>query len=307
MKQHLAKFYFFAVLLCALFGLISSPVALGLGFIFSVVFKHPFLSKSQISIQWLLKIAVIGLGFGMAIMETIKTSISSFGLTLFCVILTVSFGLLLARYLHLDKSLGHLITSGTSICGGSAIAAISPIIKADTKTITMALGAVFFLNAIALIAFPYFGHILHLNQQQFGLWCAVAIHDTSSVVGASLNYGEEALNIATTVKLSRTLWIIPMSLVSMVLFKTKGQRIKIPYFILLFVLAIILNSSHIIPEAISLEFVNISKHLLVVTLFLVGTTMSVSDIKQTGWKPMVFASMLWGFVSVISLLYILFI
>ncbi|WP_066223260.1 YeiH family protein [Formosa haliotis] len=305
MKTHLAKIYFFGVIALALAGLLSSPVALGLGFIFTLFFKHPFLQQSQKSINVLLKVAVVGLGFGMAIVETLQTSISSFGLTLFCVFLTVSFGLVLSRYLHLDKSLGHLITSGTSICGGSAIAAISPIIKADTKTITMALGVVFFLNALALILFPFFGHLLGLNQHQFGLWCAVAIHDTSSVVGAALNYGEEALHIATTVKLSRTLWIIPMSVVSMFLFKNSRQKIKFPFFILLFITAILINSSHILPEVITTTFVGISKHLLVVTLFLVGTTMSVSDLKTTGWKPMVFAATLWGFVSIISLFYIL--
>ena len=307
MQTHLSKIYFFAVIALALAGYISSPIALALGFIFTLFFKHPFLEKSQKSIHFLLKIAVVGLGFGMALVETIQTSISSFGLTLFCVFLTVSFGLILSRYLHLDKSLGHLITSGTSICGGSAIAAISPIIKADTKTITMALGVVFFLNAVALIVFPFFGHLIGLNQHQFGLWCAVAIHDTSSVVGAALSYGEEALNIATTVKLSRTLWIIPMSVVSMLLFKNSGQKIKFPLFILLFIAAILVHSANLLPESITSVFVLISKHLLVVTLFLVGTTMSIKDLKTTGWKPILFATTLWIFVSVISLGYILFI
>ncbi|MHA7942303.1 YeiH family protein [Formosa sp. 3Alg 14/1] len=306
MKTHLSKIYFFAVIALALAGQISSPMALGLGFVFTLFFKHPFLEKSQKSINFLLKIAVIGLGFGMALVETIQTSISSFGLTLFCVLLTVSFGLLLAKYLHLDKSLGHLITSGTSICGGSAIAAISPIIKADTKTITMALGVVFFLNAIALVIFPYLGHFFGLNQHQFGLWCAVAIHDTSSVVGAALSYGEDALKIATTVKLSRTLWIIPMSIVSMFLFKNSGQKIKFPLFILLFIVAILIHSANLLPDTLTTSFVSISKHLLVVTLFLVGTTMSVSDLKTTGWKPMAFATTLWIFVSAISLCYILY-
>ncbi|CDF77810.1 conserved hypothetical membrane protein (UPF0324) [Formosa agariphila KMM 3901] len=306
MKAHLSKIYFFSVIALALAGQISSPLALGLGFVFTLFFKHPFLEKSQKSIHFLLKIAVIGLGFGMAIVETIQTSISSFGLTLFCVFLTVSFGLILSKYLHLDKSLGHLITSGTSICGGSAIAAISPIIKADTKTITMSLGVVFFLNAVALIVFPYLGHFFGLNQHQFGLWCAVAIHDTSSVVGAALNYGEEALNIATTVKLSRTLWIIPMSILSMFLFKNSGQKIKFPMFIILFIAAILIHSANLLPETITTSFVAISKHLLVVTLFLVGTTMSISDLKTTGWKPMAFATTLWIFVSAISLCYILY-
>ncbi|WP_159022270.1 YeiH family protein [Formosa sp. L2A11] len=306
MKTQLSKIYFFAVIALALSGFISSAIALGLGFIFTLFFEHPFLEKNQKSIHLLLKISVVGLGFGMALVETIQTSISSFGLTSFCIFSTVSLGVILSRYLKLDKSLGHLITSGTSICGGSAIAAISPIIKANTKTISMALGVVFFLNAVALIIFPYLGHFIGLSQHQFGLWCAVAIHDTSSVVGAALTFGEEALKIATTVKLSRTLWIIPMSIFSMFLFKNSGQKIKFPLFILFFLVAILINSADILPVVITTTIVTISKHLLVVTLFLVGTTISISDLKTTGWKPMIFASTLWIFVSSISLCYILY-
>ncbi|WP_435135327.1 YeiH family protein [Formosa sp. A9] len=306
MAALLSYIYFFGVIIAALFGYINSPMALALGFVFSVGFKHPFLKQSQKGLQWLLKLAVVGLGFGMVLQDTIQTSASSFGLILCSVVLTVSFGLFISKSFHLNKHLGHLITSGTSICGGSAIAAISPIIKADSKTISMALVTVFLLNALALFVFPVLGHWLHLNQHDFGLWCAVAIHDTSSVVGAALNYGEEALKIATTVKLSRTLWIIPMSVLSMFAFKTKGQHIKFPYFILLFIGAILINSFHIIPEIVTQQFVNVSKHLLVVSLFLIGTSISLPDLKQAGWKPVVFASILWIFVSLTSLAYILY-
>ena len=168
----------------------------------------------------------------------------------------------------------------------------------------MALGTVFLLNSIALLIFPAIGHFLNLTQDQFGLWAAIAIHDTSSVVGAAMSYGDEALRIATTVKLSRTLWIIPLSIFSMFLFKTKGQKIKVPYFILLFILAIMINSYDVLPTIITSNIVLLSKRLLVVTLFLVGSTISIADVKQTGFKPIILAVSLWIFISIFSLVYI---
>lgn len=304
MKSNISKVIFFILILAALFGLVSSPIALLLGFIFTFVFNNPFLEQTQKSIQILLKIAVVGLGFGMFIKETFETSKDGFGLTFYSIILTVVLGIVLSKLFKLDRKLGHLITSGTSICGGSAIAAISPVIKADGKTISMALGVVFLLNSIALLIFPSIGHFFHLSQHQFGLWAAIAIHDTSSVVGAAMSYGDDALRIATTVKLSRTLWIIPLSIFSMFLFKTKGQKIKIPYFIALFILAIIINSYEVLPPIINTSIVLISKRLLIVTLFLVGSTISVKDLKETVYKPIVFALSLWVFISIFSLVYI---
>lgn len=304
MRVLATKTVYFLIIIIALAGFINSPVALLLGFAFALTFQNPFLSRSHKAIQYLLKIAVVGLGFGMFIKETLETSREGFSLTLFSIFLTVGMGLLLVKLLKLDRKLGHLITSGTSICGGSAIAAISPVIKADSKTISIALAIVFLLNSAALFVFPAVGHLLNLSQNQFGLWCAIAIHDTSSVVGAALGYGEEALRIATTVKLSRTLWIIPLSVFSMFLFKTKGEKIKIPYFILLFIGAIIINSNHLLPTTTSSVIVLISKRLLVTTLFLVGSTFSMSDLRVTGYKPLVLAVSLWLFISIFSLAYI---
>ena len=304
MKTIISKIIFFLIIIIALLGFINSATALLFGFIFAIIFKNPFKNKSYKAIHLLLKIAVIGLGFGMFIKETITTSKQAFSLTFFSIILTVGLGILLTKVLKVDKKLGHLITSGTSICGGSAIAAISPVIKADSKSISIALGIVFLLNSIALFVFPAIGHLLHLSQEQFGLWCAIAIHDTSSVVGAALSYGDEALKIATTVKLSRTLWIIPLSILSMFLFKTKEEKIKIPYFILLFVIAIIINSYHIIPVFITTEIVFYAKRILIITLFLVGTTISMTDLKATGIKPIILALSLWIFISIFSLVYI---
>ncbi|MBO0593764.1 putative sulfate exporter family transporter [Cellulophaga sp. E16_2] len=304
MKPIVAPLLFISILLAAMFGFINSPTALFLGFTFSLFFEHPFKKYSQNAIQILLKASIIGLGFGMYLKDTLETSKEGLGLTFFSIVLTVSLGFLLTRLLKIDTKLGHLITSGTSICGGSAIAAISPVIRANGKTISIALGVVFTLNAIALFIFPALGHLFDLDQHQFGLWCAIAIHDTSSVVGAALGYGDEALRIATTVKLSRTLWIIPLSVLSMFIFKTKGEHIKIPYFILLFMIAIGINSYNLVPEAATHSIVAFSKKLLILTLFLVGTTISIKDLKATGYKPILLAFCLWIFIAVFSFLYI---
>lgn len=306
MKAQFAKPIYFLIILIALLGLINSPVALLLGFFFTLFFQNPLKKFTSKAISYLLKISIVGLGFGMFIKETLETSKDSILLTFLSILLTISLGLFLSHIFRLDKKLGHLITSGTAICGGSAIAAVAPVIKAEGKVISIALGIVFLLNSIALFVFPVIGHALDMSQSQFGLWCAIAIHDTSSVVGAALGYGDEALRIATTVKLSRTLWIIPLSILSMFLFKTKGEKIKIPYFILLFIIAILINSAHLIPTSITTLVVLIAKRLLVVTLFLVGATISISDLKKTGIKPLLMAVILWVFISIFSLIYITF-
>ncbi|WP_130736510.1 YeiH family protein [Flavobacterium sp. J27] len=305
MNYFFQKIIFIFLIAVALFGFINSPVALLLGFGYTLFFNNPYKTYSHIAIHYFLKTAVVGLGFGMLITETLKTSIAGLSLTFYSIVVTITLGLFFTRILKLDLKLGHLITSGTAICGGSAIAAISPVIKAKSKTISIALGIVFLLNSVALFVFPAIGHFLDLTQEEFGLWCAIAIHDTSSVVGAALEYGDDALRIATTVKLSRTLWIIPLSIFSMFLFKTKGEKIKIPYFIVLFLLAIIINSSHILPEWTTTLIVTVAKRLLIITLFLVGTTISIKDLKSTGLKPMILALILWVFISIFTLLYLL--
>ncbi len=305
MKQQISKVVFFLIIILALSGFITSPIALILGFVFASVFENPFMAQTRKGINYLLKIAIVGLGFGMELVETIKTSKDGFTLTFLSIVLTLVLGMLLIKLLKVDRKLGHLISSGTAICGGSAIAAVSPIIKADAKTISIALAVVFFLNSVALLVFPTLGHFFEMTQNQFGLWSAIAIHDTSSVVGAALEYGDEALQTATTVKLARTLWIIPLSIFSMFLFKVKGEKIKVPYFILIFIGVIILNSFVNIPSFISENIVLISKRLLVLTLFLVGTTISFKDLKSIGIKPILFAVILWVSISIFSLVYIL--
>ncbi|MEY8780966.1 YeiH family protein [Allomuricauda sp. XS_ASV26] len=306
MKVYFIRGIYLSIVSLGLLGQLSSPIALLLGLCYSFLFGNPFKSYSHRLIDYFLKISIVGLGFGMFIQETIQTSIAGLGITFFSILFTLLLGLSLAKILKLDLKLGHLITSGTAICGGSAIAAISPVIRAKSNTISVALIVIFSLNSIALFVFPAVGQWLHLTQEQFGLWCAVAIHDTSSVVGAALNFGDEALRTATTVKLSRTLWIIPLSFFSMFLFKTKGEKIKVPYFILMFVVVIIINSLQILPVSATDFIVLLSKRLLVTTLFIVGSTISLRELQATGTKPIVLAMALWVFISLFSLLYIVY-
>lgn len=305
MPRSLSYLTFFLLLVLAFCGILNSPIALISGFLFTIFFGKIHQSTLQIAIKYLLKLSIIGLGFGMFLEETWKIGKEGFFITFFTITLTIVVGTILTKVLKLDSKLGHLISSGTSICGGSAIAAVSSVIKAEAKTISIALGVVFFLNAIALFVFPVLGHYFNLNQHDFGLWAAIAIHDTSSVVGAALQYGEEALNVATTVKLARTLWIIPLSLLSIFFFKSKNGKFKFPWFILGFILAIIANSYLPIPKEITLGITTLSKRMLIATLFLVGTTLSIEDIRKTGIKPFILAISLWVIISISSLLIIL--
>lgn len=303
-KQSLALPLFILLILLGLSGWINSATALVLGFLFTLFFGKKFEKFTAQTVKRLLKISIVGLGFGMFLEETLQTGKDGFLLTFLSIILTLGLGFILTKILGLDKKLGYLISSGTSICGGSAIAATSAVIKAHPKIISVALGVVFFLNAVALFIFPGIGHFFNLTQQEFGLWAAIAIHDTSSVVGAALDYGEEALKVATTVKLARTLWIIPVAILSMFLFKERDSKIKIPWFILFFILAILINTYVNLPEVLTQNITTLAKRLLVVTLFLVGTSLSIKDIKETGAKPFILGVSLWICISVFALVFI---
>ena len=251
--------------------------------------------------QTLLKISVIGLGFGMNVHSALKAGKAGIFFTVVSIIGTLIFGYILGRVLKIEKKTSYLISTGTAICGGSAIAAISPVIKAEEKQISIALGAIFILNSIALIVFPIIGHQLQLSQSQFGLWCAIAIHDTSSVVGAASKYGTQALEIATTIKLARALWIIPVAFISTFLFKNKNSKIKIPYFIGMFVLAMVLNSYIPFVQQYGHYLVSIAKAGLTLTLFLIGCGLSKKVLQSVGVMPLLQAIILWILISLTAL------
>lgn len=284
-----------------LFPFVNPPLALLLGIIFAQFIEHPFAQASHKATGWLLKIAVVGLGFGMNIHSALSAGKDGFLFTSISIISVLSIGLIAGRLMKIDKKTSFLISAGTAICGGSAIAALSPVIQAKEKQISVAMGTIFILNSVALFLFPAIGHSLHLSQNQFGLWCAIAIHDTSSVVGAASHYGQQALQVATTVKLARALWIIPVAFFTSVLFKTGSRKISIPYFIGLFILAMLVNTYIPNVKPVVPYITSVSKTGLTLTLFLIGTSLSFKTLKTVGVVPLLQGIMLWALISVTSL------
>jgi uncharacterized integral membrane protein (TIGR00698 family) len=279
----------------------SPPMALLLGLIVAQFIGHPFLHLNQKATSTLLQVSVVGLGFGMNVSSALQAGRQGFVFTIFSIAGTLLLGIFLGKLFKIERKTSYLISAGTAICGGSAIAAISPIINAEEKQISVALGTIFILNAVALFIFPWIGHSLHLSETQFGLWCALAIHDTSSVVGAASKYGPHALEVATTVKLARALWIIPVAIFTTVLFKSKANTIKIPYFIALFVVAMLLNTYVPAVHAIAFYCTAIGKTGLTLTLFLIGAGLSRKVLTSVGIKPMVQGVILWVVISTTAL------
>lgn len=285
-----------------LFPVVSPPIALFLGIIFVNIFGQVFNADKIIKI--VLQVSIVGLGFGINLKQALQAGSEGFLFTVFSITLIVVLGIVLGYIFRIDKIITQLISFGTAICGGSAIAAIAPILKADGKQTSVSLGIIFLLNALALFIFPEIGQYFHLSQNQFGIWSAIAIHDTSSVVGAASKYGHEALQTATTVKLARALWIIPISFVLSFLNKS-GGKIKIPYFIGFFVLAILVNSYFPAIKEVTNYVVDFSKSSLKVALFLIGTGLSFQNLKNIGIKPLLLGIILWVVISVISLFAVL--
>ena len=285
-----------------LFPVVSPPIALFIGIIFVNIFGQVFNADKIIKI--VLQVSIVGLGFGINLKQALQAGSEGFLFTVFSITLIVVLGIVLGYIFRIDKIITQLISFGTAICGGSAIAAIAPILKADGKQTSVSLGIIFLLNALALFIFPEIGQYFHLSQNQFGIWSAIAIHDTSSVVGAASKYGHEALQTATTVKLARALWIIPISFMLSFLNKS-GGKIKIPYFIGFFVLAILVNSYFPAIKEVTNYVVDFSKSSLKVALFLIGTGLSFQNLKNIGIKPLLLGIILWVVISVISLFAVL--
>ena len=284
---------------------VNAALALLLGLVVAQLVKNPLEELSQKIIQVLLKCAVVGLGFGMNLQNALEVGKQGFNMTIFSITSTLFLGIVAGKYLGIDKKISQLIASGTAICGGSAIAAISPIIRANPKQISVGLGIVFMLNSIALFVFPALGHLFEMTQHQFGMWCAIAIHDTSSVIGAANVYGNEALQVATTVKLARALWIIPVSIFFLLFSKGSSRSINIPYFILFFILAIV-ASTYLNPVQVAAPYiVSASKISLTLVLFLIGSTLNFKLLKDVGMKPILLGIGLWIFIAVSSLLVIM--
>ena len=301
-NKNFLKILFIILAALCFFPVVSPPIALFLGIIFVNIFGQVFNADKIIKI--VLQVSIIGLGFGINLKQALQAGSEGFLFTVFSITLIVVLGIVLGYIFRIDKIITQLISFGTAICGGSAIAAIAPILKADGKQTSVSLGIIFLLNALALFIFPEIGQYFHLSQNQFGIWSAIAIHDTSSVVGAASKYGHEALQTATTVKLARALWIIPISFMLSFLNKS-GGKVKIPYFIGFFILAILVNSYFPAIKDVASYVVDFSKSSLKVALFLIGTGLSFQNLKNIGIKPLLLGIILWVVISVISLFAVL--
>ncbi len=284
---------------------VGAPLALLFGLIYAMAFENPFPKFNKKCSKYLLQAAVVGLGFGMNLIESLKSGAEGMAFTVVSVLGVMIIGVMVGYGLHVNRKTAYLVSSGTAICGGSAIAAIGPVIKAGEKEMAVSLGVIFILNALALFIFPPIGKWLGLTQEQFGTWAAIAIHDTSSVVGAGEAYGEVALQTATLIKLTRALWIIPLALVTMLVFREKGSKISIPWFIFMFVGAMVVNTYCNLPETLTAVLVLIARRAMVVTLFLIGASLSLKTIRSVGSRPLVLAILLWAVIGFSSLAVVL--
>lgn len=283
---------------------ITSPMALLAGFVFSFFLGNPLPDLTARASKSLLKLSVIGLGFGVNFVEVIEVGKNSLLLTLVSIALTLVLGTILGRFLKIPSKTRTLVSFGTAICGGSAIAAMAPVIKAKDEEIAVALATVFSLNAVALIVFPPLGLFFELDQHQFGLWAALAIHDTSSVVGASATFGAVALTVGTTAKLTRALWIAPCALVAGFFCKSE-ERVGIPLFIIGFIAAAFINTWLPAFDVVWDGLYAFSKQALVMTLFLIGAGLTRKVLRQMGMGPLVLGVLLWLIVSMATLFLIL--
>lgn len=299
----LQKIVFYLLIFACLTPFVSPPTALILGLIFAFTIGNPYTRQTARTTKILLQASVVLLGFGMNLTAVYRAGKDGILFTMATIFGTLVVGFLLGKLLKVEDKISNLISSGTAICGGSAIAAVAPAIDADGEQISVSMGTVFILNSVALFVFPIIGHFLNLTQNQFGIWAAIAIHDTSSVVGAAQSYGAEALAIATTVKLARALWIAPVALLFAFVYRSDKAKIVIPWFIFLFLLATVVRT-YMPPEfpvSIFDSLVMLAKTGLTVTLFLIGSSLSRQTLQKVGIRPLVQGVILWVLISVISL------
>lgn len=307
-RMLLAKVLYIAIVLLILFPFdklgipaVTAPIALFVGLLFAFLFPMPYPKFNKKGSKYLLQASVVGLGFGMSVTEALKSGGQGMSFTIASVICVMVFGVLIGYWMHINRKTSYLISAGTAICGGSAIAAVGPVVRASEEEMAVSLGVIFILNAIALFVFPPLGHLFEMTDQQFGTWAAIAIHDTSSVVGAGSAYSQGACEVATIVKCTRALWIIPLAFVTMFLFRDKNAaKVSIPWFILLFVLAMVVNTYVGLPVGLTEGIVYVAKKLLVVTLFFIGASLSLPTLKRVGARPLFLATILWLIIGVLS-------
>ncbi len=328
MKTNIGKILYWVLLVIVFFpfkavglpDIVTAPVGLALGLVFAIIFGTPYPKVNRVLSKTLLQASVVGLGFGMNLIKSLQSGAEGMIFTVASVIGVMVIGVLVGNYMRINSKTSYLISSGTAICGGSAIAAVGPVIGADKDEMAVSLGVIFILNAIALFIFPPMGHFFNLSQTQFGTWAAIAIHDTSSVVGAGAAYGAEACDLATLIKCTRALWIIPLAFFTMWFFpkmnarkaKSLGEvqaegkaKVSIPWFIFYFVLAMIINTytrdlNGALPQLYDFIY-DLARKCLVAVLFAIGAGLSLKVIKSVGVKPLIQAVTLWICIGAVSL------
>lgn len=301
MQKLLSKLFYIVPVLC-LFPFFSAPLALFLGIILGFTYKGEEVFKTGKLTKYLLQASVVCMGFAMNMHEVIQTGKQGFVLTFISIFFTLFCGLMLAKLFKVESITGQLISGGTAICGGSAIAAFGPVLNANKNQMSFALAVIFVLNAVALFLFPILGHYFQMTQVEFGQWAAIAIHDTSSVVGACETYGSEALQIGTTIKLTRTLWIIPVAFLLAMYNKNKTAKISIPWFILFFILAIVVGNYIPGMQETNQHLSWLGKKGMMVSLFFIGSSIKLEDVKKTGPNAFALGITLWVIISVSTFL-----
>jgi uncharacterized integral membrane protein (TIGR00698 family) len=305
MQKILSKLYYI-IPVCCLFPFFSAPLALLLGILLAFFYKGDEVVKTGALTKYLLQGSIVCMGFAMSVHDVIQTGRAGFMITIVSVTVTMISGILLGRLFKVEKNTSMLISGGTAICGGSAIAAIAPVIDAKNNQISFSLAVIFVLNAVALFIFPAIGHLLEMDQTHFGYWAAIAIHDTSSVVGACSAYGEQALQVGTTVKLTRTLWIIPLALCIAFFNKNNASKINIPWFIFLFVVAILIGNYIPGMEETNQHLSWLGKKGMMISLFFIGTSINIDEVKKTGVNTFMQGILLWIIIAVLSYCWIRF-
>lgn len=306
MQKYLGKLYYI-IPICCLFPFFSAPLALFIGILLAIFYKGEEVVKTGKLTKYLLQASIVCMGFSMSVHDVVQTGKTGFMITVVSVAVTMICGIILGRFLQVQKNTTMLISGGTAICGGSAIAAIAPVLGAKNNEISFSLAVIFVLNAVGLFIFPVIGHLLQMDQTHFGYWAAIAIHDTSSVVGACSAYGEQALQVGTTVKLTRTLWIIPLALCIAFFNKNKASKLNIPWFIFLFVVAIIIGN-YIPGMAETNDHLSwLGKKGMMVSLFFIGTSINMKEVKETGVNTFLLGIVLWIIIAVLSYCWIRFV
>jgi uncharacterized integral membrane protein (TIGR00698 family) len=244
-----------------------------------------------------LQTAIVLLGFTLGFDRMLSVSADYGLLVAGYVLATFALGWVVSRLLFCDRTEAALLTSGTAICGGTAIATLSPLIGANPKQFAVATALVFLLNVVALMTFPFIGQWLNMSQEAFGVWVALAVHDTSSVVATAAIYGEEAAAVATTVKIGRTLWLIPVAFLASLIYREKEAKLRVPLFVLLFILAALISSFVSLSSDVLQLVTTVSKTLLVVALLMIGLEINRSTLQQMSWRSVLFGVTLWGLVA----------